>query len=169
MSPRKKSTRSSSPKKGKPKGLKTSSSPELPLSPEAIPGSKPETIPIPQVVSERMIRRVVVFSGLPTFLGLSSFGINYYLLARHLLELPPYFTLVESFGLFGLGFVGISYGVLSASWEPDRQGSLLGAKEFKINLGILIQQWQEHQRTKAKPPSPSRADVPSNQDESSNP
>lgn len=149
MSSRKKSPRPASQKKGNQKGNpKDPLSPEELVSPETIPVSQPENMPIPQVVSERMIRRVIIFCGIPTFLGLSSFGINYYLLTRHLLELPPYLTLIESFGLFALGFVGISYGVLSASWDPHTQGSLLGGQEFKINLGILIQQWQEHQQQK---------------------
>jgi hypothetical protein len=44
--------------------------------------------------------------------------------------------------LFGLGFLGISYGVFSASWDPE-PGSLLGIGEFRRNLGNIIQQWRE--------------------------
>lgn len=32
---------------------------------------------------------------------------------------------------------GITYSVLSASWDPDREGSVLGAAEFRRNLGSI--------------------------------
>jgi hypothetical protein len=89
-----------------------------------------------------MIRRVIWFSGLPTVLGLSSFGVNYLLLTQDIVQLPPFFTLVESLTLFGLGFVGITYGVLSASWT-DEPGSVLGLAEFKHNVSLMIQQWRQ--------------------------
>lgn len=90
-----------------------------------------------------MVQRVVLFAGIPTFVGLSSFGINYYLVTRDIVDLPPIVTLVESLALFGLGFVGISYGVLSASWIPEESGSRLGFAEFRHNLGLLRSQWKE--------------------------
>ena len=39
---------------------------------------------------------------------------------------------------FGGGFVGITYGILSASWDPMREGSLSGITEFKANLPLLL-------------------------------
>jgi hypothetical protein len=97
---------------------------------------------IPPEVSRRMVRRILIFSGIPSTLGLSSFVVNYYLLTNHVIALPPYFTVVESLAFFGLGFLGISYGVFSASWDPE-PGSLLGVSEFRRNLGIFLQQWRE--------------------------
>ncbi len=105
---------------------------------------------IPEEVSTRMVRRVVLFCGIPTFLGLSSFGINYYLITRDIVVLPSYFTLVETGALFGLGFVGITYGVLSASWDSE-PGSRLGLSEFRTNLGNMIHQWQEQAKAKRSP------------------
>ena len=32
---------------------------------------------------------------------------------------------------------GITYSVMSASWDPDAEGSLLGVDEFKTNLGNI--------------------------------
>ncbi len=98
---------------------------------------------IPEDVSRRMIRRVVLFSGIPTFMGLGSFFVNYYILTQTSIDLPPYFTLVETLLLFGFGFLGISYGVLSASWDTD-PGSRVGFSEFRSNLGNLIQQWRDY-------------------------
>ena len=99
---------------------------------------------IPPEVSKRMIRRATWMAGLPSALGMSSFFINYYLLVNHILELPGWFTYTETLALFGLGFVGLSYGVLSASWEPERDGSWFGFAEFRFNVGILFQQWREY-------------------------
>jgi hypothetical protein len=89
-----------------------------------------------------MVRRVLVFCGIPSGIGLSSFFVNYYLLVNHVVALPSYFTLIESLAFFGLGFLGISYGVLSASWDPE-PGSLLGVGEFRRNLGNTLKQRRE--------------------------
>ena len=40
---------------------------------------------------------------------------------------------------FGLGLLGISYGVLSASWDENEEGSLLGIDEFKQNAGPFVE------------------------------
>lgn len=107
---------------------------------------------IPEDVSRRMVKRVVLFCGIPSFLGLGSFVLNYFLITGHAVDLPPYFTLIETLVFFGLGFVGISYGVLSASWEPQ-PGSVLGLSEFRTNLGNMVQQWREYaQKRNLSPP-----------------
>lgn len=94
---------------------------------------------IPEVVSRRMIRRMSVFAGVPTALGMSSFVIAYVLLTRHIVEFPNVVVLLVSLGFFGLGTIGLSYGVLSASWQEDAEGSLLGIDEFSVNFRRLIQ------------------------------
>jgi hypothetical protein len=40
--------------------------------------------------------------------------------------------------IFGAGFVGISWGVLSASWDPERKGGALGLDEVKQNFPVLL-------------------------------
>ena len=94
---------------------------------------------IPEVVSRRMIRRMAVFAGVPTALGMSSFIVAYILLTRHIAEFPNVAVLLVSLGFFGLGTIGLSYGVLSASWQEDEVGSLLGIDEFSVNFRRLIQ------------------------------
>ncbi|MEO0801192.1 MAG: PAM68 family protein [Cyanobacteria bacterium J06642_2] len=101
---------------------------------------------IPPEVSSRMVRRVAVLAGVPSVLGLSTFFINYYLLINHILVFPNWVTVLESLGLFGISFVGISYGVLSASWEPETDGSLLGLREFRFNFANLREQWRDRAR-----------------------
>ena len=45
----------------------------------------------------------------------------------------PLVYVVQSF-TFGGALLGITYGILSASWDPKRDGSLLGIAEFKENF-----------------------------------
>jgi len=88
---------------------------------------------IPEAVSQRMVKRMALFSGIPTFLGMSSFFIFYWIVKGGV-KLPPYLVLAVSLGLFGLGVIGLTYGILSASWDEERKGSLLGWSDFKINF-----------------------------------
>ena len=95
--------------------------------------SQPSSRSIPEVVSKRMVKRMFFFSGIPTVFGLSSFFIAY-LIVKAGVKLPPYAVLAVSFGLFGLGVVGLTYGILSASWDEERVGTWLGWSEFKVNF-----------------------------------
>lgn len=97
---------------------------------------------IPDAVSKRMARRMVFFSGIPTAMGIASFFVFYWLFSQKVIELPPYLVLVVTAGLFGLGFVGLSYSVFSASWDEDRVGGLVGLSEFKTNFGRTVSAWK---------------------------
>ena len=97
-----------------------------------------------------MIRRMAIFAGVPTFLGMSSFVVSYILLTQHIAEFPNVVVLLVSLGCFGLGTIGLSYGVLSASWQEEVPGSLLGMSEFSVNFRRLVQGLR-----KPKQPSPS--------------
>jgi len=99
---------------------------------------------IPEVVSRRMIQRMALFSGIPSALGMSTFGVSYWVVSQDLFDLPTYAVLLVSLGWFGLGVVGLTYGVLSASWEEDSLGSKIGLEEFKVNLGRMAETWQRN-------------------------
>lgn len=96
---------------------------------------------IPRQVSQRMVRRMVLFCGIPTFLGLASFPTSYFILQQGI-ELPNVAVLLVSLGFLGLGVLGLSYGVLSASWD-EGAGTALGWAEFRLNLGRMIEGWKE--------------------------
>ncbi|GAB1540785.1 PAM68 family protein [Scytonema sp. NUACC21] len=102
-----------------------------------------EEMAIPQVVSQRMFRRVAGFCGIPTALGISTLVISYVLLTYGGIKLPPIAVLLVNMGFFGLGVLGITYGVLSASWDEDRTGGLLGWNEFTTNWGRMVAVWRE--------------------------
>jgi len=93
---------------------------------------------VPQVVTDRMLKRVGIFCGTPLILGFMT-GPAYYVAKKVLdVDVPPAVFFTASSLTFGAAFVGISYGVLSASWDPRREGSFWGTEEFKQNIPILV-------------------------------
>ncbi|MGK7934614.1 MAG: PAM68 family protein [Xenococcaceae cyanobacterium] len=102
---------------------------------------------IPDVVSKRMARRMALFCGIPTSLGISSFFIFYWISSNQWLVLPPYLVLFVSFSLFGLGFVGLSYGIFSASWDETQAGSWLGLEQIKTNWQRTTSAWKSSRKS----------------------
>ena len=105
-----------------------------------------EEMAIPQVVSQRMIRRVAGFCGIPTALGITTLVVSYLLAMYSEIQLPPIAVLLVNMGLFGLGVVGITYGVLSASWDEETPGTFLGFDEFSTNWGRMTEVWRDTQK-----------------------
>ena len=83
-----------------------------------------------------MARRIAIATGIPTVMGMGVFIASYVVVSRGILDIPPSTTLVASGACFLLGLVGLSYGVLSSSWE-DAPGSLLGREQISLNIGRL--------------------------------
>ena len=96
---------------------------------------------MPRVVSARMVRRMWFFCGIPTGLGLLAFPSSYVLLQQGL-KIPVVVVVMVTLGFFGLGIVGLSYGILSTCWDADRVGHWLGWQEFRTNWGRLRSGWQ---------------------------
>ena len=101
---------------------------------------------IPRYVADRMARRVAVFTGLPSLAGMGVFVASYFVVTRDIAEIPPGATLVGSGFFFVLGLVGLSVGVLTASWDKE-PGSLLGFENFKPN----VQRMRESIRAQKQP------------------
>jgi hypothetical protein len=104
-------------------------------------GSQPPRGPrkqevIPEAVANRMARRIAVATGIPTVLGMGVFIGSYLLVSRQIVDIPPGATLTASGACFLLGVIGLSYGVLSASWE-EKPGSLLGIEQLGVNISRL--------------------------------
>lgn len=102
---------------------------------------------IPTAVSKRMARRMALFCTFPTALGMLSFVFFYWVRTNNILELPSFIVLIVSLSFFGIGMLGLSYGIFSASWDENRVGSWLGIEEFKINLQQTISAWRNSRNT----------------------
>jgi len=90
------------------------------------------------VVANRMARRIAVASGIPSVMGMGVFVVSYLLISRQIIDVPTGVTLIASGGCFLLGVLGLSYGVLSASWESE-PGTLLGTEQLGLNIGRVRQ------------------------------
>ena len=119
-------------------------------SAKAKPTSK-EDLSIPQVVSQRMARRMALFCGIPTTLGIATFFVCYWIVSHGWYKLPNVAVVLVSMGFFGLGVIGLTYGVLSASWDEEVPGSWLGASEFATNLGRMTAAWRSTKQQKDAP------------------
>ena len=89
---------------------------------------------IPKEVANRMARRIAITTGLPTFSGMSVFVISYLIVSRGIADIPPALTLLTSAICFLVGLLGLSYGILSASWE-NSPGTFLGLENIRPNIG----------------------------------
>ncbi|AFY70858.1 hypothetical protein Pse7367_2602 [Thalassoporum mexicanum PCC 7367] len=104
---------------------------------------------IPPEVNRRMVRRAALFSGIPSALGVTIFVASYLVVVNKWAELPNTAVVLVSMLCFGLGVVGLSYGALSASWEPGRSGGWWGGEEFGKNFGYLRSAWKSQRDQKA--------------------
>lgn len=107
---------------------------------------------IPEVVSRRMFKRMIFFSGIPVSLGLLMFFASYVIITQGIAELPNVAVLLTTLLCFGLSVVGLSYGALSASWEEETVGTLFGIEQFQVNFERLLGSWRqarEERREKA--------------------
>ncbi|MBW4521635.1 MAG: PAM68 family protein [Scytolyngbya sp. HA4215-MV1] len=104
---------------------------------------------IPEAVSRRMVKRMAIFSGIPTALGMSTFAISYWIVRHGWFKLPNVAVLLVSLGFFGLGVAGLTYGVLSSSWDEEQGGSWLGIGEFTTNWGRMTETWRSQRESRS--------------------
>ncbi|MBD2183947.1 PAM68 family protein [Planktothrix sp. FACHB-1355] len=131
------------PKKNSKKATKTSSATPIAAKTEDKPRSvSKENKAIPEAVSQRMVKRMAFFCGIPTSLGISTFILSYIVVSHAWFTLPTPVVVLTSMGFFGLGVLGLSYGVLSASWEEETPGSIFGWEQFTVNWGRMTAAWR---------------------------
>ena len=88
---------------------------------------------IPKYVADRMARRIFFTAGIPTIMGMSVFVISYIIVTRNIAEIPPSSTIAVSALFFLLGLAGLSFGILSASWDKE-PGSFFGIENIPMNI-----------------------------------
>ena len=98
---------------------------------------------VPEQITDRMLKRIVIFSGGPIALGMLLFPLFYYVKKVQGVDLPVWVVYIVQTGVFGGGLLGISYGIISASWDPKREGSFLGWNEFQTNLPLVLNRFKK--------------------------
>jgi len=107
------------------------------LTEEELAPIDPSAGVMPEVVSQRMLRRVIPFAGLPVFGSFALFGAFYYANTQLDLDLPPSIVAYSTQALLFLAFGGITWGVMSTSWEESEEGSFLGIEQVQKNVGMM--------------------------------
>lgn len=87
-----------------------------------------------------MFVRMITCAALPVALGITLLVVFYYFKAAKGADFPMWMVYVSQNLTFGGGLLGITYGIMSTSWDPTREGSLLGWDEFRANLPIMLNQ-----------------------------
>jgi hypothetical protein len=104
---------------------------------------------LPQPVFDRILRRILVAVGLPIASGVALLNV-YESLKNNQVEVPSWLSLLTILVSFGTSALGIAYGTLSASWDPEKEGSLLGIKEARANWPVLWAEEIEKEKAKAR-------------------
>ncbi len=101
--------------------------------PQIITPKTNQTSGIPKYVADRMAKRILFTAGIPTIMGMSVFVISYIIVTRNIAEIPPSSTIAISALFFLLGLGGLSFGILSASWDKE-PGSFFGIENIPLNI-----------------------------------
>lgn len=88
---------------------------------------------IPQAVFDRILQRILFTVGIPMASGVALLNVYDALKRGRGVEVPSWVQLLTILLSFGTSALGIAYGTLSASWDPDKEGSLLGIDEARTN------------------------------------
>ncbi|XP_030533137.1 uncharacterized protein PAM68-like [Rhodamnia argentea] len=99
---------------------------------------------IPQAVFGRMIGRILAFVGVPMATGVALLNVFGAIKERELWDVPRWLPFLMTLLCFGASALGIAYGTLSSSWDPDKSGSVLGLDEAQRNWAEI---WKEEEQT----------------------
>jgi hypothetical protein len=104
---------------------------------EELIASDPSVGAVPEVVANRMLGRMILFFGLPVFGGLAIFAGALFYSKSNGVVIPPSIVAYATQAPFVLGLLGITYAILSASWDTEKEGSALGIEEAKLNFSRI--------------------------------
>jgi len=113
------------------------------LTPEELEPVDPSAGVMPEVVSNRMLGRVIPFAGVPIALAFVVFVGFYYANTQLDLDLPPSVVAFSTQVLLALSFAGITWGVMSTSWDESEEGSFLGTEQVGKNFQLMRGTYQE--------------------------
>jgi len=92
---------------------------------------------IPEKVAMRMGSRMIPFVGIPLFGGMGAFIAFWYFATYRGVEFQPVVVAGTTISLLAVSLAGITYSLMSSSWDPDDDGTGIGIDEFKNNVGNI--------------------------------
>ncbi|XP_060206345.1 uncharacterized protein PAM68-like [Lycium barbarum] len=95
---------------------------------------------IPKEIWERIIGRILFYVGAPLIGGVILLQVFDIAKQQKLVDVPIWVPFLTTFITFGASALGAAYGTLSASWDPEKQGSFLGLEEAQKNW---VDMWAE--------------------------
>ncbi|KAF8413228.1 hypothetical protein HHK36_001204 [Tetracentron sinense] len=101
---------------------------------------------IPSVVFDRMIARILFYVGVPMITGVALLQLFSILKDQHVWDVPLWLPFLTTLIAFGSSALGIAYGTLSTSLDPDKEGSVLGWEEAQQNWPELWKEENERER-----------------------
>ncbi|XP_059627421.1 uncharacterized protein PAM68-like [Cornus florida] len=100
---------------------------------------------IPDIVMERMVVRILVYVGVPLVSVIAMLQVFDIVKEQHVWNVPLWLPFWTTFITFGASTLGVAYGTLSTSWDPEKKGSLLGFEEAQTNW---VEMWREEDDSK---------------------
>ncbi|KZV36464.1 hypothetical protein F511_15969 [Dorcoceras hygrometricum] len=95
---------------------------------------------IPDIVWKRMISRILTYVGVPLLTGFALLQAFSIIKEQNLWDVPIWLPYLTTFITFGASALGIAFGSLSTSLEPDEEGSILGLEQVQKNW---TEMWKE--------------------------
>lgn len=95
---------------------------------------------IPDVVWERMIKRILSYVGVPLVIGFALLKGFDVVIERGMWKVPLWLPFLTTLITFGASALGIAYGSLSTSLNEAEEGSLLGFEQVQKNW---VEMWKE--------------------------
>jgi Photosynthesis affected mutant 68 len=94
---------------------------------------------IPDLVANRMLARMIPFFILPVAAGVGVFVYFFVLANRYDTGFEPGMVALATQAPFAISLLGITYAIISASWDPEVEGSKLGLAEFGMNMRNILE------------------------------
>eukprot|EP00188_Purpureofilum_apyrenoidigerum_P002923 Plantae.Rhodophyta-Purpureofilum_apyrenoidigerum.ctg29689.p1 GENE.Plantae.Rhodophyta-Purpureofilum_apyrenoidigerum.ctg29689~~Plantae.Rhodophyta-Purpureofilum_apyrenoidigerum.ctg29689.p1 ORF type:complete len:250 (-),score=42.13 Plantae.Rhodophyta-Purpureofilum_apyrenoidigerum.ctg29689:195-839(-) len=98
------------------------------------PPQDPSDSVLPEIVSQRMLKRMTVLFSVPFSLAMLGFAGFFYAKTKYDITFQPAVVAFSTLGMFGVALIGLTYGIMSASWDIEKEGSVLGMAEAKTNF-----------------------------------
>ncbi|CAN8075712.1 unnamed protein product [Agarophyton chilense] len=98
------------------------------------PTYNPDAGTLPEIVANRMLRRIIGFGGVPFGLFFSFFILYFVLKYKYDVTVLPVVVAFTTLGTIGFATIGITYGIFSSSWDEDVEGSFFGWEQAKKNF-----------------------------------